>query len=177
MTLATFAGGCFWCTETLFARLIGVSEVIAGYTGGHIKNPAYREVCTGRTGHAECVQITFDPSLVSFQTLLEIFFDTHDPTTLNRQGNDVGTQYRSGVFYHSIEQKEIAEAYMASLEKQNIFTSPIVTELTAFDVFYAAEIEHNDYYNLNKNQPYCNAVISPKVKKLLKNHSTKIKTQ
>ncbi len=177
MALATFAGGCFWCTETLFARLNGVSEVIAGYTGGHIKNPAYREVCTGRTGHAECVQITFDPSQITFQTLLEIFFDTHDPTTLNRQGNDVGTQYRSGVFYHSTEQKEIAEAYMATLEKQNTFTSPIVTEVTAFEVFYAAEIEHKDYYNLNKNQPYCNAVISPKVKKLLKNHSSKIKTQ
>ena len=177
MALATFAGGCFWCTETLFARLNGVSEVIAGYTGGHIKNPAYREVCTGRTGHAECVQITFDPSQITFQTLLEIFFDTHDPTTLNRQGNDVGTQYRSGVFYHSTEQKEIAEAYMATLEKQNTFTSPIVTEVTAFEVFYAAEIEHKDYYNLNKNQPYCNAVISPKVKKLLKNHSSKIKSQ
>lgn len=177
MTLATFAGGCFWCTETLFARLNGVSEVIVGYTGGHIKNPAYREVCTGRTGHAECVQITFDPSQITFQTLLEIFFDTHDPTTLNRQGNDVGTQYRSGVFYHSTEQKEIAEAYMVTLEKQNTFTSPIVTEVTAFEVFYAAEIEHKDYYNLNKNQPYCNAVISPKVKKLLKNHSSKIKSQ
>lgn len=177
MALATFAGGCFWCTETLFARLNGVSEVIAGYTGGHIKKPAYREVCTGRTGHAECVQITFDPSQITFQTLLEIFFDTHDPTTLNRQGNDVGTQYRSGVFYHSTEQKEIAEAYMVTLEKQNTFTSPIVTEVTAFEVFYAAEIEHKDYYNLNKNQPYCNAVISPKVKKLLKKHSSKIKTQ
>ncbi len=175
MALATFAGGCFWCTETLFMRLKGVSEVIAGYTGGHIKNPAYREVCTGRTGHAECVQITFDSSQISFQTLLEIFFDTHDPTTLNRQGGDVGTQYRSGVFYHSSEQKEITEAYIADLEQQYTFTNPIVTEVIAFEVFYAAEIEHKDYYNLNKNQPYCAAVISPKVKKLLKNHSTKIK--
>ena len=176
MALATFAGGCFWCTETLFMRLTGVSEVVAGYTGGHIKNPAYREVCTGRTGHAECVQITFDPSQISFQTLLEIFFDTHDPTTLNRQGNDVGTQYRSGVYYHSEEQKDITEAYISDLEQQNTFANPIVTEISAFEVFYAAEIEHKDYYNLNKNQPYCAAVISPKVKKLVKNYSSKIKT-
>ena len=157
-------------------RLTGVSEVVAGYTGGHIKNPAYREVCTGRTGHAECVQITFDPSQISFQTLLEIFFDTHDPTTLNRQGNDVGTQYRSGVYYHSEEQKDVTEAYISDLEQQNTFANPIVTEVAAFDVFYAAEIEHKDYYNLNKKQPYCAAVISPKVKKLVKKYSSKIKT-
>mgnify|MGYP001334957023 FL=1 len=157
-------------------RLTGVSEVVAGYTGGHIKNPAYREVCTGRTGHAECVQITFDPSQISFQTLLEIFFDTHDPTTLNRQGNDVGTQYRSGVYYHSEEQKDVTEAYISDLEQQNTFANPIVTEISAFEVFYAAEIEHKDYYNLNKNQPYCAAVISPKVKKLVKKYSSKIKT-
>ena len=157
-------------------RLTGVSEVVAGYTGGHIKNPAYREVCTGRTGHAECVQITFDPSQISFQTLLEIFFDTHDPTTLNRQGNDVGTQYRSGVYYHSEEQKDVTEAYISDLEQQNTFANPIVTEISAFEVFYAAEIEHKDYYNLNKNQPYCAAVISPKAKKLVKNYSSKIKT-
>ena len=135
-------------------RLTGVSEVVAGYTGGHIKNPAYREVCTGRTGHAECVQITFDPSQISFQTLLEIFFDTHDPTTLNRQGNDVGTQYRSGVYYHSEEQKDVTEAYISDLEQQNTFANPIVTEISAFEVFYAAEIEHKDYYNIKKNQPY-----------------------
>ena len=176
MAIATFAGGCFWCTETLFMRLTGVSEVVAGYTGGHIKNPGYREVCTGRTGHTECVQITFDPSQISFQTLLEIFFDTHDPTTLNRQGNDVGTQYRSGVYYHSEEQKDVTEAYISDLEQQNTFANPIVTEVAAFEVFYAAEIEHKDYYNLNKNQPYCVAVISPKVKKLVKNYSSKIKT-
>ena len=175
MTLATLAGGCFWCTETLFGRLHGVTDVIPGYTGGNIKNPAYREVCTGRTGHAECVQITFDESLITFQTLLEVFFDTHDPTTLNRQGNDVGTQYRSGVYYHSLKQKDICEAYIAKLVQQNIFPNPIVTEVTPFEVFYAAEIEHKDYYNLNKNQPYCNAVISPKVKKLISKHSSKIK--
>jgi peptide-methionine (S)-S-oxide reductase len=175
MAFATFAGGCFWCTETLFARLYGVDEVIPGYTGGNIKNPAYKEVCTGRTGHAECVQITFNETSIAYKTLLEVFFDTHDPTTLNRQGNDIGTQYRSGIFYHSNEQKEIAETFIKDLEQQQRFSSPIVTEITAFDTFYAAEIEHKDYYNLNKNQPYCAAVISPKVKKLLKIHSSKIK--
>jgi peptide-methionine (S)-S-oxide reductase len=174
MALATFANGCFWCTETLFARLNGVTDVIPGYTGGHIKNPAYREVCTGRTGHAECVQITFDETLISFQTLLEVFFDTHDPTTPNRQGNDVGTQYRSGVYYHSDDQKAMTEAFIASLEGQKVFSNPIVTEVTAFDVFYPAEVEHKDYYNLNKNQPYCAAVISPKVHKLLTKHASKI---
>jgi len=176
MAFATFAGGCFWCTETLFARLYGVDEVVPGYTGGDIKNPAYKEVCTGRTGHAECVQITFDETLITYKILLEVFFDTHDPTTLNRQGNDVGTQYRSGIFYHSNEQKEIAETFIYDMERQQRFSNPIVTEITAFDTFYAAEIEHKDYYNLNKNQPYCAAVISPKVKKLLKIHSSKIKT-
>jgi len=176
MAFATFAGGCFWCTETLFARLYGVDEVVPGYTGGDIKNPAYKEVCTGRTGHAECVQITFDETLITYKILLEVFFDTHDPTTLNRQGNDVGTQYRSGIFYHSNEQKEIAETFIYDMERQQRFSNPIVTEITAFDMFYAAEIEHKDYYNLNKNQPYCAAVISPKVKKLLKIHSSKIKT-
>lgn len=176
MAFATFAGGCFWCTETLFARLYGVDEVVPGYTGGDIKNPAYKEVCTGRTGHAECVQITFDETLITYKTLLEVFFDTHDPTTLNRQGNDVGTQYRSGIFYHSNEQKEIAETFIYDMERQQRFSNPIVTEITAFDTFYTAEIEHKDYYNLNKNQPYCAAVISPKVNKLLKIHSSKIKT-
>lgn len=176
MAFATFAGGCFWCTETLFARLYGVDEVVPGYTGGDIKNPAYKEVCTGRTGHAECVQITFDETLITYKILLEVFFDTHDPTTLNRQGNDVGTQYRSGIFYHSNEQKEIAETFIYDMERQQRFSNPIVTEITAFDTFYTAEIEHKDYYNLNKNQPYCAAVISPKVKKLLKIHSSKIKT-
>lgn len=176
MALATFAGGCFWCTETLFTRLDGVIDAIPGYTGGHIKNPPYREVCTGRTGHAECVQISFDEAVISFQTLLEVFFDTHDPTTLNRQGNDVGTQYRSGVFFHTEEQKEMTQNFIADLEQQQTFSNPIVTEITAFEEFYAAEIEHKDYFNLNKNQPYCAAVISPKVKKLLTKHSSKIKT-
>lgn len=176
MAVATFAGGCFWCTETLFSRLEGVLNVIPGYTGGHIKNPAYREVCTGRTGHAECVQIEFNSDKISYQTLLDVFFDTHDPTTLNRQGNDVGTQYRSGVFYHNEEQKNIAKAVISNLDKQQRFSNPIVTELTLFEVFFPAEVEHHDYYNLNKSQPYCSAVISPKVKKLLMKHSSKLKS-
>lgn len=176
MAQATFAGGCFWCTETLFSRLQGVIEVLPGYTGGHIKNPAYKEVCTGRTGHAECVRITFDDAVISYQTLLEVFFDTHDPTTLNRQGNDVGSQYRSGVFYHTEEQKNLAEAIIADLTQKQVYSNPIVTEVTVAENFYQAEIEHKDYYNLNKNQPYCAAVITPKVKKLLTKHSSKINT-
>jgi len=175
--LATFAGGCFWCTETLFSRLDGVIDVIPGYTGGHIKNPAYREVCTGSTGHAECVQITFDPLQISFQILLEIFFDTHDPTTLNRQGADVGTQYRSGIYYHDGLQKLQSEKLIDLLTKEKKFNDPIVTEIKAFDVFYPAEIEHKDYYTRNSNQPYCAAVISPKVLKLLRNHSSRLKNQ
>ena len=176
MDKATFAGGCFWCTETLFSRLEGVLTVTSGYTGGHVKNPAYREVCTGRTGHAECVRITFDDAVISFKTLLEVFFDTHDPTTLNRQGNDVGSQYRSGVFYHSDEQKELANAIITDLTQKQKYSNPIVTEVTAAENFYPAEMEHHDYYNLNKTQPYCATVISPKVKKLLTKYSSKIKT-
>ena len=175
MAIATFAGGCFWCTETLFARLDGVIKVVSGYTDGHIKNPAYREVCTGRTGHAECVQMEYNPDKISFKSLLEVFFDTHDPTTLNRQGADFGTQYRSGIYYHNELQKIQAEKKIDLLTKEKKFNNPIVTEIKAFDVFYPAEIEHNNYYNLNSNQPYCKAVISPKVQKLLHNHRSKIK--
>lgn len=175
MAKATLAGGCFWCTETLFARLDGVIEVVSGYTAGHIKNPAYREVCTGRTGHAECVQLEYNPEKISFVSLLEVFFDTHDPTTLNRQGADVGTQYRSGIYYHDETQKAAAEALIDNLTKKNKFNDPIVTEIKAFDVFYPAEAEHKDYYNLNSNQPYCVAVISPKVQKLLRKHTSKLK--
>lgn len=176
MHTATFAGGCFWCTETLFSRIVGVIKVTPGYTGGHIKNPSYREVCTGRTGHAECVQIEFDPSQVSYTTLLEVFFDTHDPTTLNRQGGDVGTQYRSAVFYHSEDQKNAVEEWIHNKASEQYFDNPIVTEVTEFTSFYPAETEHHNYYNLNQRQPYCAAVISPKVKKLLQNHSSKLKT-
>lgn len=175
MAIATFAGGCFWCTETLFARLDGVIKVVSGYTDGHIKNPAYREVCTGRTGHAECVQMEYNPDKISFISLLEVFFDTHDPTTLNRQGADVGTQYRSGIYYHDELQKVQAEKLIDLLTKEKKFNDPIVTEIKAFDVFYPAEIEHRDYYNRNSNQPYCAAVISPKVQKLLRNHPSKLK--
>ena len=175
MAIATFAGGCFWCTETLFARLDGVIKVVSGYTDGHIKNPAYREVCTGRTGHAECVQMEYNPDKISFISLLEVFFDTHDPTTLNRQGADVGTQYRSGIYYHDELQKLQAEKLIYLMTKEKKFNDPIVTEIKAFDVFYPAEIEHRDYYNRNSNQPYCAAVISPKVQKLLRNHPSKLK--
>lgn len=175
MAKATLAGGCFWCTETLFARLDGVLEVVSGYTDGHIKNPAYREVCTGRTGHAECIQLEYYPEKISFVSLLEVFFDTHDPTTLNRQGADVGTQYRSGIYYHDETQKTAAEALIDALTKEKKFSDPIVTEIKAFDVFYPAEVAHKDYYNLNSNQPYCAAVISPKVQKLLRKHASKLK--
>lgn len=175
MAIATLAGGCFWCTETLFARLDGVQDVISGYTDGHIKNPAYREVCTGRTGHAECIQLEYKPEKISFVSLLEVFFDTHNPTTLNRQGADVGTQYRSGIYYHYETQKVAAETLIDDLTKEKKFKYPIVTEIKAFDVFYPAEVEHKDYYNLNSNQPYCAAVISPKVQKLLRKHASKLK--
>lgn len=163
---ATLAGGCFWCTEAVFQRLNGVSKVISGYTGGTIKNPAYREICTGRTGHAEAIQIEFNADVISFEELLVVFFSTHDPTTLNRQGNDVGTQYRSAVFYHDPDQKEIAEKLIQQLDKQGLFTDKIVTEVTEASAFYTAEPEHQNYYNLHSDQLYCQLVISPKIKKL-----------
>ncbi|MEX0996650.1 MAG: peptide-methionine (S)-S-oxide reductase MsrA [Flavobacteriaceae bacterium] len=166
ITIATFAGGCFWCTEAVFQRLKGVEKVVSGYTGGTIKNPAYREICTGRTGHAEAIQVYFNPGEIQYKELLEVFFATHDPTTLNRQGNDRGTQYRSAVFYNDEKQKEIAEEYIKSLEDKGVFENPIVTEITEATVFYPAEGEHQDYYNQNENQLYCQLVISPKVQKL-----------
>ncbi len=175
MAKATLAGGCFWCTETLFTRLEGVIEVVSGYTDGHIKNPAYREVCTGRTGHAECIQLEYNPKLISFTTLLVVFFDTHDPTTLNRQGADLGTQYRSGIYYHDDTQRVQAEALIFTLTEEKKFQDHIVTEIKPHKVFYPAEVEHKDYYNLNRNQPYCAAVISPKVQKLLRKHASKLK--
>ncbi|RIV68835.1 peptide-methionine (S)-S-oxide reductase MsrA [Flagellimonas aequoris] len=163
---AIFAGGCFWCTEAVFQRLKGVESVVPGYTGGTIKNPAYREICTGRTGHAEAIKITFDPSQVSYTELLEVFFATHDPTTLNRQGNDVGTQYRSEIFCTNPEQKELAEQFIALLEKEDIFASPIVTAISEEKPFYLAEEEHHNYYNDHHQQPYCQVIIDPKIKKL-----------
>jgi peptide-methionine (S)-S-oxide reductase len=175
-TLATavFAGGCFWCTEAVFQRLQGVREVLPGYTGGDIKNPAYREICTGRTGHAEAIKITYDPSEVSFFSLLEVFFTTHDPTTLNRQGNDVGTQYRSEIFYQDAEQKEIAEKFISLLEENKVFKDPIVTAISEGKPFYLAEEEHRNYYNGHGSQGYCQVVIAPKIKKLEQYFSQKL---
>lgn len=172
---ATFGSGCFWCTETIFEKLDGVISAVSGYSGGTKENPTYREVCTGNTGHAEVVQITYDPSKISFTELLEVFWQTHDPTTLNRQGNDVGTQYRSAIFYHNEEQKKLAEEYKAKLTEAKIFKDPIVTEITRFDKFYPAENYHQDYYELNKSQPYCSMVITPKVEKFKKVFKDKLK--
>lgn len=163
---AYFAGGCFWCTESIFQRIRGVLEVIPGYMGGHIKNPGYREVCKGNTGHTETVKIIYDQDLVNYGDLLEIFFITHDPTTINRQGNDVGTQYRSAIFYNNLEEKNQVEQYIQQLQIEGVFDNPIVTEINSECPFYEAEIEHHDYYNQNKDQPYCQFVISPKIQKL-----------
>ncbi len=176
-SIATFAGGCFWCTEAVFLRLEGVEKVVSGYTGGTIKNPAYREICTGRTGHAEAIQVYYDPEKITFEALLAVFFATHDPTTLNQQGNDKGTQYRSAIFYHSEEQKEIAKRYIDFLEEKNVFENKIVTEVTPATVFYNAEEEHQNYYNQNSDQLYCQYVIVPKLDKLKKLHPNKLKTK
>jgi peptide-methionine (S)-S-oxide reductase len=175
LSLATFAGGCFWCTEAVFLEIKGVKKIIPGFTGGIIKNPAYREVTTGRTGHAEAIQITFNPEEVSYEDLLEIFFATHDPTTLNRQGNDVGTHYRSEIFFHNDEQKEKANAYLAALTDEKVFSSPIVTRITPASEFYEAEDYHVNYYRQNTSQPYCQYVISPKVDKVRKLFKDKLK--
>lgn len=172
---ATFAGGCFWCTEAVFKRVAGVEKVQSGFTGGFIKNPPYREVVTGRTGHAEAIDITFDPDIITYKELLEIFFATHDPTTLNRQQNDVGTHYRSAVFYHSQKQLETIQFVINSLEKQGVFEDPIVTEVTKADAFYNAEQEHRDYYDLHPTQPYCQYIINPKVNKLREVFASKLK--
>ncbi|RNL80693.1 peptide-methionine (S)-S-oxide reductase [Sinomicrobium pectinilyticum] len=174
---AIFAGGCFWCTEAVFKRLKGVEKVESGYTGGNIRNPAYREVCTGRTGHAEGVRITYNAGLISYDELLEVFFATHDPTTLNRQGNDVGTQYRSAVFYKDEEQKEKAVNYIRSLEKEKIYDSPVVTEVTEAGPFYVAEADHQDYYERNTSQPYCQVIITPKLRKLKHLYKDKLETE
>jgi peptide-methionine (S)-S-oxide reductase len=172
---AIFANGCFWCTEAVFQRLEGVITVVSGYTGGTIKHPAYREVCTGRTGHAEGIRIDFDPAVISYQTLLEVFFATHDPTTLNRQGNDSGTQYRSGVFYADDIQKTEAYNFIERLTESSIFPDPIVTEVTALDVFYKAEESHRNYYNQNKEQTYCQFTITPKIDKIKKYFTDNLK--
>ncbi len=166
--LATLAGGCFWCLEAVYKELRGVERVVSGYAGGHVSNPNYREVCEGTTGHAEVVQITFDPSNVSYRELLEVFFTIHDPTTLNRQGADVGTQYRSAVFYHTPEQRETAEQVIAEMTAERVWDSPIVTEVTPLEKFYPAEDYHQDYFDKNPAQPYCRAVVAPKVSKFRK---------
>jgi peptide-methionine (S)-S-oxide reductase len=168
MTLATFGAGCFWCVEAAFQQLKGVSSVVSGYSGGTVQNPTYQQVCTGSTGHAEVCQITFDPETISYEELLEVFFEIHDPTTLNRQGNDVGTQYRSVIFYHDKDQKKMAEKVKTELETKRIWKNPIITEITPFTKFYKAENYHQDYFRNNPNQPYCRAVIKPKIDKFEK---------
>jgi peptide-methionine (S)-S-oxide reductase len=174
---ATFGAGCFWCIEAVFQRLEGVDTVISGYTGGQKLNPTYKDICTGMTGHAEVAQITFDPEVISFDELLEVFWATHDPTTLNRQGNDVGTQYRSSIFYHNDEQKQKSEFYLQRLTEEEVFAKPIVTEITDLGTFYVAENYHQNYYNNNKTQGYCSFVVSPKVDKLKKVFPNKLKKQ
>ncbi|HMV09811.1 MAG TPA: peptide-methionine (S)-S-oxide reductase MsrA [Cyclobacteriaceae bacterium] len=174
---ATFGNGCFWCTEAIFQRLNGVEKVVSGYSGGKVKNPTYKEVCSGLTGHAEVIQITYDPKKISFDELLEVFWKTHDPTTLNRQGADEGTQYRSAVFYHNDDQKRLAEEYKKKLDASGAFDNPIVTEITPFTAFYPAEDYHQNYFNLNGTQPYCSFVIQPKVEKFEKVFKSKLKVQ
>ena len=175
MEVATFAGGCFWCTEAVFLELNGVQSVISGYIGGTTINPTYRDICNGDTGHAEAIQITFDSSKISFGELLEVFFATHDPTTLNRQGNDSGTQYRSEIFYHNEVQKKISEDYLALLTMENTFGKPIVTTISKATKFYEAEEYHQNYYNQNQSQGYCSYVITPKVEKVRKLFKDKLK--
>jgi peptide-methionine (S)-S-oxide reductase len=175
LEVATFAGGCFWCTEAVFLELNGVKKVVSGYIGGNTVNPTYKDICNGDTGHAEAIEITFDPSQISFGELLEIFFATHDPTTLNRQGNDVGTQYRSEIFYHNPTQKQVSEDYIALMTSENTFGKPIVTKISAASKFYEAEDYHQNYYNQNKTQGYCSYVITPKIEKLKKMYQDKLK--
>jgi len=172
---ATLAGGCFWCTEAIFNRLKGVKSVLPGYAGGNIINPSYQDVCSGDTGHAEAIQIQFDPEQISFEKILDVFWNTHDPTTLNQQGQDIGTQYRSAIFYHDEKQKTIAEKSKMELEKSKHFKNKIVTEIVPFKNFYVAEDYHKNYYDKNLNASYCNFVISPKIKKLLEKYGRDVK--
>jgi peptide-methionine (S)-S-oxide reductase len=175
--VATLGAGCFWCVEAVFQRLNGVLKVESGYSGGTVANPTYEQVCGGRTGHAEVEQITFDPKIISFKEILNVFWKTHDPTTLNQQGNDHGTQYRSAVFYHNEEQKKVAESYKQELEKAKVWDDPIVTEITPFKEFYKAENYHQNYYNNNSYQPYCMLVINPKLRKFQKEFEQKLKKE
>jgi peptide-methionine (S)-S-oxide reductase len=172
---ATLGGGCFWCLEAVYVELSGVASVVSGYAGGHIPNPTYRAICTGTTGHAEVVQVTYDPALISYREILEIFFTIHDPTTRNRQGNDVGPQYRSVIFYHDEGQRATAEEVIDELGKSQTWSNPIVTELAPLPEFFQAEEYHQDYYARNSYQPYCTVVIAPKVAKLRKHYFDKLK--
>ena len=174
--VATFGGGCFWCLEAVFQALKGVSHVESGYTGGQVVNPSYRQVCSGQTGHAEVVQITFDPEVITFHDLLDVFFATHNPTTLNRQGADVGTQYRSAIFYHNEEQANRARQRISDLDQEKIWDAPLVTEVVPLEKFYRAEDYHQNYFQTNPAQGYCQAVINPKVAKLRKHFAEKLKT-
>ena len=173
--VATLGAGCFWCVETVFNQLRGVENVVSGYSGGRRPNPTYQQVCTGTTGHAEVIQVTFEPGIISFREILEVFFTVHDPTTLNRQGADIGTQYRSAIFFHSEEQKSTAEEVIKEFDAKGIWDRPIVTELTPFSEFFPAESYHQQYYENNPNQGYCRAVIEPKVTKFKKQYFDKLK--
>jgi len=173
--IATLAGGCFWCLEAVFKELKGIMKVVSGYTGGLVENPTYREVCTGTTGHAEAVQITFDTKEISYEEILKVFFAVHDPTTLNRQGPDKGTQYRSAIFYHTPEQKETADQVIREMEEEKLWDEPIVTEVAPFHVFYAAEDYHQDYFSLHNEEPYCRLIIAPKLAKFRKEYIDRLK--
>lgn len=173
--VATLAGGCFWCLEAVFDELDGVQEVVSGYAGGHVDRPSYEQVCSGTTGHAEVVQVTFDASRISFRDVLHVFFSIHDPTTLNRQGEDVGTQYRSAIFYHSPEQRETAEQVIAELSTEGLWSRPIVTEVAPLGGFFPAEAYHQQYFENNPWQPYCRIVVAPKVAKFRKEHLARLK--
>lgn len=165
MEKIVLAGGCFWCTEAVYTGVSGVRSIVSGFSGGHIKNPAYREVCQGRTGHAECIELTYDPKELSLEVILDLFFKTHDPTTLNRQGHDVGTHYRSAIFYTTEDQKSTVHKYISALDQNRVYPSPIVTQVAPFESFYPAEVEHQEYYKNNPYQPYCQFVIKPKLDK------------
>lgn len=177
LSMATLGGGCFWCLEAVYLELQGVDKVLSGYSGGDTVDPSYQEVCSGNTGHAEVVQIRYDPDAISYREILTVFFTIHDPTTLNRQGADVGTQYRSVIFYHNREQKEVSEQLIQELNNENIWPDPIVTEIAPFEKFYVAEDYHQEYYKYNSEQPYCRVVISPKVAKFRRTFSEKLKSR
>jgi peptide-methionine (S)-S-oxide reductase len=175
--VATLAGGCFWCLEAVYVEMEGVTGVQSGYMGGHVDHPSYEAVCTGRTGHAEVVQVTLDPEVASFRDILDVFFTIHDPTTLNRQGNDIGNQYRSAIFYHSEQQRATAEEIIRELTAERVWPDPVVTELQMASTFYPAKADHDDYYRRNPNQPYCMFVVEPKVQKFRKKHAGKMRSK